>query len=118
MNKIENHNQDILNNLIQLYETNNISNIIFHGTNLTGKKTLLEQFLRKIYLTQENYNKYVLTINCSHGKGNIKFIRENLKYFLIHNTTSQPATAGLRLRNQELLTKKASNHNIDYVAQV
>ena len=38
MNIIENHNKDILNNLIELYETNNISNIIFHGSNLTGKK--------------------------------------------------------------------------------
>lgn len=112
MNKIENHNQDILNNLIQLYETNNISNIIFHGTNLTGKKTLLEQFLRKIYLTQENYNKYVLTINCSHGKGNIKFIRENLKYFansIILNNENTSLFKSIILLNADKLTVDAQS---------
>jgi len=33
------------------------------------------------YKTDENINKYVFCINCAHGKGNIKYIRENLKYF-------------------------------------
>ena len=112
MNKIENHNQDILNNLIELYETNNISNIIFHGTNLTGKKTLLENFLRKIYLTQENFNKYVLTINCSHGKGNIKFIRENLKYFansIILNNENTSLFKSIILLNADKLTVDAQS---------
>ena len=112
MNIIENHNQDILNNLIQLYETNNISNIIFHGTNLTGKKTLLENFLRTIYLTQENFNKYVLTINCSHGKGNIKFIRENLKYFansIILNNENISLFKSIILLNADKLTVDAQS---------
>lgn len=112
MNKIENHNQDILNNLFELYETNNISNIIFHGTNLTGKKTLLEKFLRKIYLTQENFNKYVLIINCSHGKGNIKFIRENLKYFansIILNNENTSLFKSIILLNADKLTVDAQS---------
>ena len=34
MNNIEeDHNKEIFDNLLELYETNNISNIIFHGTN-------------------------------------------------------------------------------------
>lgn len=112
MNIIENHNQDVLNNLIQLYETNSISNIIFHGTNLTGKKTLLENFLKKIYLTQENFNKYVLTINCSHGKGNIKFIRENLKYFansIILNNENTSLFKSIILLNADKLTVDAQS---------
>jgi hypothetical protein len=112
MNIIEKHNEDILNNLIELYETNNISNIIFHGSNLTGKKTLLEQFLRKIYLTQENFNKYVLTINCSHGKGNIKFIRENLKYFansIILNNENTSLFKSIILLNADKLTVDAQS---------
>lgn len=112
MNIIENHNEDILNNLIELYETNNISNIIFHGPNLTGKKTLLEKFLRKIYLTQENFNKYVLTINCSHGKGNIKFIRENLKYFansIILNNENISLFKSIILLNADKLTIDAQS---------
>ena len=112
MNIIEHHNEEILNNLIQLYETNNISNIIFHGTNLTGKKTLLENFLRTIYLTQENFNKYVLTINCSHGKGNIKFIRENLKYFansIILNNENTSLFKSIILLNADKLTVDAQS---------
>lgn len=67
--------------LNNLYHKKTIPNIIFYGDNLTGKKTVLENFLNLIYKNQENIKKYVLIINCSHGKGNIKFIRETLKYF-------------------------------------
>jgi len=73
--------ETIIKKLNKLYETKNIPNIIFHGSNLTGKKSLLEYLLKLIYKTNDNINKYVLIINCSHGKGNIKFIRENLKHF-------------------------------------
>lgn len=72
---------EIINNLNNLYKSNNIPNIIFHGNNLSGKKNILEYFLTLIYKDYTNIKKYVLLINCSHGKGNIKFIRENLKYF-------------------------------------
>ena len=67
--------------LNNLYYKKTIPNIIFYGENLTGKKTVLQNFLNLIYKNQENIKKYVLIINCSHGKGNIKFIRETLKYF-------------------------------------
>ena len=67
--------------LCKLYENNNICNIIFYGDNKSGKKGLLEKFIYKIYSTKENINKYVMILNCSQGKGNIKFIRDNLKYF-------------------------------------
>ena len=77
-NKLE---PEIITNLNNLYNSNNIPNIIFHGNNLSGKKNILEYFLTLIYKDYENIKKYVLLINCSHGKGNIKFIRENLKYF-------------------------------------
>ena len=70
-----------LENLKQLYNEKNIPNIIFYGDNLSYKKTILEEFLMHIYKTQENKNKYCLIINCAHGKGNIKYIRENLKSF-------------------------------------
>ena len=73
--------ENLIYKLNKLYETKNIPNIIFHGNNLTGKKTLLEYLIKMIYKTNENITKYVLIINCSHGKGNIKFIRENLKHF-------------------------------------
>lgn len=65
----------------KMYSTNNIPNIIFYGKNLTYKKTYLLYLLKLIYKTHENFEKYVIIINCSHGKGNIKLIRENLKHF-------------------------------------
>lgn len=71
----------IIEKINKMYETNNIPNIIFHGNNLTNKKTYLLYLLKLIYKTQENFKKYVIIINCSHGKGNIKLIRENLKHF-------------------------------------
>jgi DNA polymerase III delta prime subunit len=81
MNTLDNENNDkIYNHLINLYNINTIPNIILHGNSLSGKKTLLEKFLNTIY-KNEVFEKYVLIINCAHGKGNIKFIRENLKSF-------------------------------------
>mgnify|MGYP001220696497 FL=1 len=82
MNDIEtSYISDKFDKLCKLYEDNNICNIIFYGDNKSGKKTLLEKFILKIYTNRENINKYVMILNCSHGKGNIKFIRDNLKYF-------------------------------------
>tara|TARA_Y100000816_G_C26082246_1_gene570548 strand:- start:748 stop:1554 length:807 start_codon:yes stop_codon:yes gene_type:complete len=77
----KNIDENIINKLNELYYSKNIPNIIFHGENLTFKKTYIEYFLQLIYKTNENINKYCLTINCSHGKGNIKFIRDNIKHF-------------------------------------
>ena len=76
-----NINDNLYKKIDELYEKKHIPNIIFHGDCLTGKKTLLEYLLKKIYKNKKEYDKYILTINCSHGKGNIKFIRENLKFF-------------------------------------
>ena len=67
--------------LINYIESNNIPNIIFYGDNLTCKKTILYNFLKLIYFNNDNIIKNSLIINCSYGKGNIKFIRDNLKYF-------------------------------------
>ena len=41
--------ENIINKLNKLYETKNIPNIIFHGGNLTGKKSLLEYLIKMIY---------------------------------------------------------------------
>jgi DNA polymerase III delta prime subunit len=58
-----------------------IPNIVFHGSSGTGKKTLLENFIGNIYGHDKDViKKFVIYVNCSHGKG-IKFIREELKFF-------------------------------------
>ena len=67
-----------------------IPNIIFHGPPGSGKKTLLIDFIQKIYQNDKNKMKqYTMYVNCSYGKG-IKFIREELKFFAktnIHENT-------------------------------
>ena len=64
---------------------NKIPNLIFHGPNGSGKKTLLNQFLHKIYPEKRLFDEQVMRINCAYGKG-IKFIREDIKYFSKMNT--------------------------------
>ena len=67
--------------LVNLKDNNNVPNILLYGECLTGKKTILQNFINYVYKTQEVIDKYVILLNCSHGKGNIKFIRETIKYF-------------------------------------
>lgn len=96
--------QHIHQKLNYFLSTNKIPNIIFHGSTGSGKKTILYNFLDRIYSKtakprsggednveeQRNIMKSnILYVNCCHGKG-IKFIREELKFFAkmnIHHTT-------------------------------
>ena len=71
----------MLKYLTDLYDKNNLPNLLLYGNNLIGKKTLLEELLMYIYKNYENIENNTLILNCSLGKGNIKFIRENLRFF-------------------------------------
>jgi len=78
---MENLHKQIYEKLDFFYKNNQIPHIIFHGTSGSGKKTIVYQFLEKIYDGNRNKMKNnVMFVNCSHGKG-IKFIREDLKFF-------------------------------------
>ena len=58
-----------------------IPNIIFHGSAGSGKRTVVGDFINRIYQFDRNRIKnYVMFVNCAHGKG-IKFIRDELKQF-------------------------------------
>ena len=58
-----------------------IPNILFHGPSGSGKRTIVNEFIHKIYNDdREKIKSFVMYVNCSHGKG-IKFIREELKFF-------------------------------------
>jgi DNA polymerase III delta prime subunit len=58
-----------------------IPNIIFHGANGSGKRTIVRNFIADIYKhNKELIKNYVMYVNCAHGKG-IKFVREELKFF-------------------------------------
>ena len=74
-------NENIEKKLDYFYETKQIPNIIFHGASGTGKKTIIFDFLYKIYDNdKQKLKSNIMIVNCSHGKG-IKFIREELKFF-------------------------------------
>jgi DNA polymerase III delta prime subunit len=69
-------------------ETNKIPHIIFHGSSGTGKRTIVYDFINKIYNNdKQKIKSNVMFVNCAHGKG-IKFIREEVKFFAKSNIQS------------------------------
>ncbi len=72
--------KNIKNKLHYFIKTKKIPHIVFHGPSGSGKHALLEYFISNIYKSIVNCNKYVMHINCAHGKG-IRFIRDELKFF-------------------------------------
>ena len=66
-----------------------IPNLLFHVPNGSGKRTIVYNFIDKIYNNNKELKQnYVLFVNCAQGKG-IKFIREDLKFFAKTNINSQ-----------------------------
>ena len=76
-----NIHQNIKEKLNYFHEIHKIPNIIFHGPTGSGKRSIINEFIHKIYDNdREKIKSFVMYVNCSHGKG-IKFIREELKFF-------------------------------------
>jgi len=76
-----NIHQPIKEKLNYFHEIHKIPNIIFHGPTGSGKRSIVSEFIHKIYDNdREKIKSFVMYVNCSHGKG-IKFIREELKFF-------------------------------------
>jgi len=85
-------------------EQNKIPNLIFHGPPGSGKKTLLNQFIQKIYPNKTDFEQQVMHVNCAYGKG-IKFIRDEIKYFSKMKTHTE--FKSVILLNAEKLTTDA-----------
>ncbi len=75
------NHKNIIDKLNYYNDINKIPNLIFYGSYGSGKKTILNYFINCIYNDKTTKNNNILSINCCHGKGNIKFIREELKLF-------------------------------------
>jgi Cdc6-like AAA superfamily ATPase len=72
---------NIRQKLDYFYRTRTVPHLIFHGSPGTGKRTLVYEFINKIYEHDKSKLKTnVMFVNCAHGKG-IKFIRDELKFF-------------------------------------
>jgi DNA polymerase III delta prime subunit len=73
--------ESIKEKLDYFQQIHKIPNIIFHGPSGSGKRTIVNEFIHKIYnYDREKIRNLVMNVNCAHGKG-IKFIREELKFF-------------------------------------
>ena len=92
MNSIKENKEPIWTNIESkldfFLKSGKIPNIIFHGSSGSGKRTILHNFLNKIYdEDREKLKSNIMMVNCSHGKG-IKFIRDELKFFAKTNIRS------------------------------
>jgi len=73
--------ENIRHKLEGFLATQRIPHLIFHGSPGSGKRTLVYDFINKIYGGDKHKVKTnVMFVNCAHGKG-IKFIRDELKFF-------------------------------------
>jgi DNA polymerase III delta prime subunit len=103
--------EKIQNKLDYFHKSNKIPNIIIHGSSGTGKKTIIHNFLHKIYNgDKQKIKTNVMFVNCAHGKG-IKFIREELKFFAKTNIQSNSGVPfkSIVLFNADYLTIDAQS---------
>lgn len=106
-----NIHQSIKEKLNYFYEIHKIPNIIFHGPSGTGKRSIVNEFIHKIYENDKDKIKlFVMYVNCSHGKG-IKFIREDLKFFAKTHINSNGGNTfkSIILLNADKLTMDAQS---------
>jgi DNA polymerase III delta prime subunit len=102
---MENYHESVHKKLDYFFASKEIPHIIFHGSSGTGKRTILHNFLYKIYDGDKHKLKTnVMSVNCAHGKG-IKFIRDDLKNFAKTNVQS----------NSGILFKSIVLYNADYL---
>ena len=106
-----NIHQNIKDKLDFFYSSHKIPNLLFHGTTGSGKRTIVSEFIHKIYDNDRDKIKtFVMYVNCSHGKG-IKFIRDELKFFAkTHiNSNSGNTFKSIVLLNADKLTMDAQS---------
>jgi hypothetical protein len=110
MEQLSNH-KNVYDKLNCFYKSGKIPHIIFHGYSGSGKKTILNWFINKIYNKDKTIIKSnVMSVNCAHGKG-IRFIREDLKFFAKTNIQSDNGTIfkSIILLNADFLTIDAQS---------
>jgi hypothetical protein len=103
--------QSIKNKLNYFHEIHKTPNILFHGPSGSGKRTIVNDFINKIYDNdREKIKTFVMYVNCSQGKG-IKFIRDDLKFFAKTHINSNGGNTfkSIVLLNADKLTMDAQS---------
>lgn len=106
-----NIHKNIYRKLDHFLKSEKVPNLLFHGTSGSGKRTIVNYFINKIYnLDKYKIKQNVMIVNCSHGKG-IKFIREDLKFFAKVNIQSKSGEnfKTIVLINADFLTTDAQS---------
>jgi Cdc6-like AAA superfamily ATPase len=106
-----NIHQNIKDKLDFFYSSHKIPNLLFHGTTGSGKRTIVSEFIHKIYDNdREKIKAFVMYVNCSQGKG-IKFIRDDLKFFAKTHINSNGGNTfkSIVLLNADKLTMDAQS---------
>ena len=106
-----NIHQNIKEKLDFFYTSHKIPNLLFHGTTGSGKRTIVCEFIHKIYDNdREKIKSFVMYVNCSQGKG-IKFIRDELKFFAKTHINSNGGNTfkSIILLNADKLTMDAQS---------
>jgi len=105
-----NIHENIKSKLDYFINQNKIPHIVFHGPSGSGKRYMLEYLINKIYKEKESIKKYVMYINCAHGKG-IRFIRDQLKFFAKTNIQNKNGSIfkSIVLFNADKLTTDAQS---------
>lgn len=101
----------IIDKLNFFIDYNKIPHIVFHGPYGTGKRTILNYFIEKVYHNNVKYIKdYVMYVDCAHGKG-IRFFRDQLKFFAKTNiqNKSNNLFKSIILFNADKLTMDAQS---------
>lgn len=105
-----NIHEDTYETLQYFIDNKSIPHIIFHGPSGSGKRTIVNYFINKIYNNDTQLKKsHVMNVDCGHGKG-IKFIREDLKFFAKTNIhSSLNLFKSIILLNADKLTADAQS---------
>jgi replication-associated recombination protein RarA len=90
------------------YATNKVPHLLFYGPHGSGKKTIVNNYLNKIFPLAEERRQNVMKINCALGKG-IQFIRDEIKQFAKSRVFSENKFKIIMLYNADRLTVDAQS---------